>query len=41
MNNNCYAVIAQEYDCQIFSLDEHFKDIQKALNVHLISPDSD
>jgi hypothetical protein len=39
---DCYiAVIAQEYDCQIFSLDEHFKDIQKALNVHFISPDSD
>ena len=39
---DCYvAVIAQEYDCQIFSLDEHFKDIQKALNVQLISLDSD
>ena len=39
---DCYiAVIAQEYDCKILSLDEHFKDIQKALNVHLISPDSD
>lgn len=39
---DCYvAVIAQEYDCQIFSLDEHFKDVQKALNLRLISPDSD
>lgn len=39
---DCYiAVIAQEYDCQIFSLDEHFKDIQKALNIQLIFPDSD
>jgi len=39
---DCYiAVIAEEYDCQIFSLEEHFKDIQKAFNVHLISPDSD
>lgn len=39
---DCYiAAIAEENDCQIFSLDEHFKDIQKALNVHLISFDSD
>lgn len=39
---DCYiSAIGQEYNCQIFSLDEHFKDIQKALNVQLIRPDSD
>jgi predicted nucleic acid-binding protein len=39
---NCYiAVIAKEYECQIFSLDEHFKDIQKSLNIHLVSYNSD
>jgi predicted nucleic acid-binding protein len=39
---DCYiAVIAKEYECQIFSLDEHFKDIQKSLNIHLVSYNSD
>ena len=39
---DCYiAVTAQEHACQIFSLDEHFKDIQKALNIRLLIPDSD
>jgi predicted nucleic acid-binding protein len=39
---DCYiAVIAQEQGCQIFTLDEHFKEIQKALNIQLIVPDSD
>jgi hypothetical protein len=34
---DCYiAVIAQENDCRILSLDEHFKDIQKSLNIHLV-----
>jgi predicted nucleic acid-binding protein len=34
---DCYiAVIAQEHDCHIFSLDEHFKDIQKGLNIRLV-----
>ena len=38
---DCYiAVTAQEYGCQIFSLDEHFKEIRKALNIQLIIPDS-
>jgi predicted nucleic acid-binding protein len=38
---DCYiAVIAQEHGCQIFSLDEHFKEIQKALDIQLIVPDS-
>jgi tRNA(fMet)-specific endonuclease VapC len=37
---DCYiAVTAQEHACQIFSLDEHFKEIQKALNIQLLSPD--
>ena len=39
---DCYiAVIAQENDCHIFSFDEHFKDIQKSLNIHLVDHDSD
>lgn len=39
---DCYiAVIAKEYECQIFSLDEHFKDIQKILNIDLVSGQSD
>jgi len=39
---DCYiAVIAQEYDCRIFSFDEHFKDIQKSLNIHLVDYHSD
>ena len=34
---DCYiAVIAQEHDCHIFSLDEHFKDIQKLVSIHLV-----
>lgn len=34
---DCYiAVIAQENSCQIFTLDEHFKEIQKSLNIRLI-----
>jgi predicted nucleic acid-binding protein len=33
---DCYiAVIAQEHHCQIFTLDEHFKEIQKSLTIHL------
>jgi len=33
---DCYiAVIAQEHNCQIFTLDEHFKEIQKSLNIRL------
>ena len=39
---DCYiAVIAQEYDCAIFSFDEHFKDIRKSLNIHLLDHDSE
>ena len=39
---DCYiAVIAQENDCHIFSFDEHFKDIQKSLNIHLVDHDFD
>ena len=39
---DCYiAVIAKEYECQIFTLDEHFKDIQKSLNIHLVDHNSD
>ncbi len=39
---DCYiAVIAQEYDCHIFSLDEHFTDIQKGLGIHLLDHGSD
>jgi predicted nucleic acid-binding protein len=34
---DCYiAVIAQENGCRIFTLDEHFKDIQKSLNISLM-----
>lgn len=33
---DCYiAVIAQEYKCQIFTLDEHFKEIRKAIDISL------
>lgn len=33
---DCYiAVIAQEYKCLIFTLDEHFKEIQKVTNISL------
>jgi predicted nucleic acid-binding protein len=39
---DCYiAIIAQEQDCHIFSFDEHFKDIQKSLNIHLVAHDSE
>ena len=39
---DCYiAVIAQEHDRRIFSLDEHFKDIQKSLNIRLVDYHSD
>ena len=39
---DCYiAVIAQEHDRHIFSLDEHFKDIQKSLNIRLVDYHSD
>ena len=39
---DCYiAVIAPEHDCYIFSFDEHFRDIQKDLNIHLVDHDSD
>jgi predicted nucleic acid-binding protein len=35
---DCYiAVIAQEHGCQVLSLDEHFKDIQKAFDIHLVT----
>jgi len=35
---DCYiAVIAQEHDCQILSLDMHFKDIQKSLSIRLVN----
>ncbi len=33
---DCYiAVMAQEHACKIFTFDEHFKDIQKILNIDL------
>jgi len=39
---DCYiAVIAQEHGCQVLSLDEHFKDIQKAFDIHLVTKRSD
>lgn len=39
---DCYiAVIAQEYNCHIFSFDKHFRDIQKGLNIHLVDHDPD
>ncbi|MGD1151806.1 MAG: PIN domain-containing protein [Syntrophales bacterium] len=35
--SDCYiAVIAQEQDCHIFTLDAHFKEIQKFVDVRLI-----
>ena len=38
---DCYiAVIAQEYECWIFSLDEHFKDIKKGFDIQLIDDHS-
>ena len=39
---DCYiGVIAQEYNCRILSLDEHFKDIQKGLDIQLVDHSSD
>jgi len=39
---DCYiAVIAKEYGCQILSLDQHFKDIQKSLDIRLLTYNSD
>lgn len=35
---DCYiAIIAQEYSCKIFTLNRHFKDIQKVLPVLLLT----
>lgn len=35
---DCYiAMIAKDYGCHIFSLDEHFKDIQKSVDIDLIN----
>ena len=37
---DCYiAVIAQEHGCHILSLDVHFKDIQKTVNIRLVAHD--
>ena len=37
---DCYiAVMAEEHGCQIFTLDEHFKDIRSAIDVGLIEVD--
>lgn len=34
---DCYiAVIAQEYDCKIFTLNRHFKEIQRVMNISLV-----
>ena len=34
---DCYiSVISQENKCKIFTLDKHFKDIQKTINIQLI-----
>lgn len=34
---DCYiAVMANEHKCKIFSLDEHFKDIKRFLNLELL-----
>lgn len=34
---DCYiAIIAQEYECQIFTLDEHFRDIQKSMEIAIL-----
>ena len=36
--SDCYiAVIAQEHDCHIFTLDKHFEEIQKFADIRLIS----
>jgi len=35
---DCYiAVMAQEHDCAVLTLDKHFKDIQKVAALRLIS----
>ncbi|HET6459734.1 MAG TPA: PIN domain-containing protein [Syntrophales bacterium] len=35
--SDCYiAVIAQEYDCEIFTLDVHFKEIQRYIDINLV-----
>ena len=34
---DCYiATIAEEHDCHILTLDKHFQDIQKVLNIHCV-----
>lgn len=34
---DCYiAVIVQEYNCKIFTFDEHFKEIQKVFGIQII-----
>lgn len=34
---DCYiAMIANEYNCSIFTLDQHFKSIQKFLRLHVL-----
>jgi predicted nucleic acid-binding protein len=34
---DCYiSIIAKEYGCQIFTLDEHFKDIQTAVEIEIV-----
>jgi predicted nucleic acid-binding protein len=35
---DCYiAMMAKDYGCHILSLDEHFKDIQKSIDIDLIN----
>lgn len=35
---DCYiAIIAREYECKIFTLDKHFKEIQTEINISLYS----
>jgi len=37
MKIECYiSVIAQEYDCKIFTLDERFKEIQRIADINLV-----
>jgi len=34
---DCYiAVIAREHECKIFTLNRHFKEIQKVLQINLV-----
>ena len=34
---DCYiSVIAKEYNCKIFTLDEHFKEIQRVTDINLV-----